>query len=119
MTEYLLSVHNAEGDHPDVDAEVTPEMLKAYQQVDGFNADLTASGAWVFAGGLHPPTTSTVVSVSDGQTLVTDGPFTESKEHLGGFWIIDVDDLDVALDWARRASEACMAPVEVRPFQGA
>ena len=71
----------------------------------------------MFAGGLHPPTTATVVTATDGEPLITDGPFAESKEHLGGFWIINADDLDTALDWARRGSAACMEPVEVRPFQ--
>ncbi|MGZ4725412.1 MAG: YciI family protein, partial [Ilumatobacteraceae bacterium] len=74
-------------------------------------------GAWVFAGGLHPASTSTVVRVTNGDVLTSDGPFAESKEQLGGFWIITAPDLDAALAWAREATVACQAPVEVRPFQ--
>jgi hypothetical protein len=76
------------------------------------------SGAWVFAGGLHPATSATVVRVQDGEVLTTDGPFAETKEHIGGFYIIEAADLDAALDWAGRASAACEAPVEVRPCEG-
>jgi hypothetical protein len=114
MAEYLLSVHNR-ADEP---APSSEHMQRAYSQVDALNAELQAAGRWVFAGGLHPADTATVVNASNGDVVLTDGPFVESKEHLGGFWIIKADDLDSALDWARRASVACMAPVEVRPFQG-
>jgi hypothetical protein len=72
----------------------------------------------VFAGGLHPPSTATVVRVKDGETLMTDGPFVEGKEHLGGFTIIQAPDLDAALEWGSRLAEATTLPVEVRPFQG-
>ena len=71
----------------------------------------------MFAGGLHPASTATVVREDDGEVLLTDGPFPESKEQLGGFWIIEAADLDAALAWARKATVACGAPVEVRPFQ--
>ena len=71
-----------------------------------------------FAGGLHEPSTATVVRDDDGETIITDGPFAETKEQLGGFWIIEVADLDAALAWAAKGSAACMGPVEVRPFQG-
>jgi hypothetical protein len=70
----------------------------------------------VFAGGLHPPSTATVVRVKDGETLMTDGPFVESKEHLGGFTIINAPDLDAALEWGTKLAEATTLPVEVRPF---
>jgi hypothetical protein len=113
MKQYLLSVHSVEGTPPP-----PPEaMQKAYQDVAAFNADLQSAGAWVFAGGLHPPSTATVVQVQDGDTLITDGPFAEGKEHIGGFWVIKAEDLDAALEWAARATQACAAPVEVRPFQ--
>jgi hypothetical protein len=115
MTQYLLAVHM-------VDGEPTPseeEMQRAYRQVDEFNAEVQASGSWVFAGGLHPASTATVVRVQDGETITTDGPFAETKEQLGGFWVIEAADLDAALALAARASAACMAPVEVRPFQDA
>ena len=114
MKQYLLSVHGSEDEW----AATPPEdMQKAYQQVDVFNADVKAAGAWVFAGGLHPTSTATVVRMQDGKVVTTDGPFAETKEQLGGFWIINAPDLDAALAWAAKGSEACMAPVEVRPFQ--
>jgi hypothetical protein len=92
-------------------------MQTAFRQVDAFNEELKAAGAWVFAGGLHPPDIATVVRVTDGETITTDGPFAETKEQLGGFWIITAPDLDAALAWAAKGSAACMGPVEVRPFQ--
>jgi hypothetical protein len=113
MTQYLLAVHMVEG-------EPTPsddDMQRAYKEVNAFNAELQSAGAWVFAGGLHPPTTATVVRAQGGQVLTTDGPFAETKEQLGGFWIITAPDLDAALAWAAMGSAACGGPVEVRPFQ--
>jgi hypothetical protein len=92
-------------------------MRKAFKDVDALNDKIKAAGAWVFAGGLHEPSTSTVVQVKNGEVVTTDGPFAEAKEHLGGFWVIQAPDLDAALDWARQATVACLAPVEVRPFQ--
>ncbi len=112
MPEYLMAVHTVEGEVP------SPEVMEqAYKDVDTFNAELRAAGAWVFAGGLHPADTATVVRVEDGDVLTTDGPFAETKEQLGGFWVINVADLDAALAWAAKAAAACKAPVEVRPFQ--
>ncbi len=113
MTQYLLSVHMVEGEDPS-----TEEMERMYKQVDVFNDELKAKGAWVFAGGLHPADTATVVRVTDGEVLTTDGPFAETKEQLGGFWVIEAADLDVALELAAKAAAACESPVEVRPFQG-
>jgi hypothetical protein len=113
MKQYLLAVHMVEGEP--VPSET--QMQQAYKAVDAFNADLQSAGAWVFAGGLHPPATATVVRAQGGQVVTTDGPFAETKEQLGGFWIIKVADLDAALDWAAKGSAACGAPVEVRPFQ--
>ena len=92
-------------------------MQRTYKNVDALNGELQSAGVWVFAGGLQPPSTATVVRAQGGQVVTTDGPFAETKEQLGGFWIIDVADLDAALDWARKATVACGAPVEVRPFQ--
>ena len=112
MTQYLLAVHNVEGEVPSDD-----EMQRAYRAVDLFNGELQAAGAWVFAGGLHPADTATVVRVANGEVLTTDGPFAETKEQLGGFWIITAPDLDAALAWAAQGATACGAPVEVRPFQ--
>ncbi len=113
MTQYMLSVHHS-ADAPPPPPE---QMQQAFQQVDAFNAEIVAAGAWVFGGGLEPPTVATVVNAAGVDVVVTDGPFGETKEHLGGFWIIEAPDLDAALDWARRGSAACMGPVEVRPFQ--
>jgi hypothetical protein len=113
MKQYMLSVHGVEGD-PAPSQELMQQM---YQQVDAFNTELRASGAWVFAGGLHPPATATVVRAQGGKVVTTDGPFAETKEQLGGFWVIQAEDLDAALAWAAKGSEACIGPVEVRPFQ--
>ena len=114
MTQYLLSVHLA-GDEPPLSEE---QMQQSYKEVDTLNGKLQKAGVWVFAGGLEPPATATVVRAQGGQIVTTDGPFAETKEQLGGFWVIDVPDLDVALDWAGQATVACGGPVEVRPFQG-
>lgn len=113
MKEYLLSVHYVEGQE-DPPPAVIQEMYKA---VDAFNAELQASGAWVFGGGLEKPDVATVVRPEGGEFLLTDGPFPESKEQLGGFWVVRAEDLDAALELARRAALACRSPVEVRPFQ--
>jgi len=113
MTQYLLAVHSIEGE-----PMPSPEQIqRAYKEVDALNGELQSSGVWVFAGGLQPPSSATVVRAQGGQVVTTDGPFAETKEQLGGFWIIDVADLDAALEWARKATVACAAPVEVRPFQ--
>ncbi|MGH9152511.1 MAG: YciI family protein [Acidimicrobiales bacterium] len=113
MTQYLLGVHMVQGDEP----PSAEEMEQAYKDVDALNQRIQEAGAWVFGGGLHPASTATVVRASGDEIVTTDGPFAETKEQLGGFWIIDVADLDAALDWAARATRACRAPVEVRPFQ--
>ena len=113
MKQYMLTVHDVEGSSPP-----PPEVMqKAYQDVEALNAELQSAGVWVFGGGLHPPSSATVVKVQDGDVLTTDGPFAEGKEHIGGFWIITAPDLDAALAWAAKATVACAAPVEVRPFQ--
>ena len=113
MPQYLMSVAMSEG------APTRPpeENQRAFQQVDRFNEELQTSGAWVFGGGLMPASSATVVRADGGAFMVTDGPFTESKEHIGGFWVIEAADLDAALAWAKKATRACMEPVEVRPFQ--
>ncbi|HET9005244.1 MAG TPA: YciI family protein [Actinomycetes bacterium] len=113
MPQYLLSVYQP--DAPVPPAEVMEEIMR---DLDTLNRELEAAGAWVFAGGLHPPSTATVVRVKDGEVLTTDGPFAEGKEHLGGVTIIEAPDLDAALDWGRRLARATTLPIEVRPFQG-
>jgi hypothetical protein len=113
MKQYLLAVHSVEGE-PTPSAE---DMQTAYAQVDKVNDELRAAGAWVFGGGLLPPDSATVVRVTNGTTTMTDGPFAETKEQLGGFWVIRCADLDQALAWAEKCAQACMGPVEVRPFE--
>ena len=116
MTQYLLAVYPYQAE---AGADRTEAQTKqAYQDVDTLNRELQQAKVWVFAGGLEEPATSTVVRASTGQVVTTDGPFAETKEQIGGFWIIEVPDLDVALEWAGKATVACGAPVEVRPFQG-
>lgn len=119
MTQYLLSIYQPDGEAP------PPEALgPVMQQLSDFMADAKAQGAWVFNGGLHPPSTSTVVRYSAGEVLLTDGPFAEGKEHIGGFVVVKAADLDGALLWARRLARiltidpnGCGLSVEVRPFQ--
>ena len=113
MPQYLLSVHMVEGEA--LPAEDVIQQM--YKDVDAFNDEVKAEGRWVFAGGLHPAHTATVVTAKDGDVLVTDGPFAEAKEQLGGFWVVEAADLDAALKLAGEGSAACGAPVEVRPFQ--
>jgi hypothetical protein len=113
MKQYLLSVYQPAGPVPE------PEVMQRISQdLQVLNAELEAAGSWVFAGGLFPPSTATVVRVRDGAVLTTDGPFAEAKEHLGGFTIVRAPDLDAALDWAGKLARATTLPVEVRPFQG-
>jgi hypothetical protein len=113
MKQYLLSVHMVEGTPVPAEAD----MQRMFAQVDAFNKELMTSGEWVFAGGLLPADTATVVRAQGGKVVTTDGPFAEAKEQIGGFWVIKTSDLDAALEIAARASAACEGPVEVRPFQ--
>ena len=114
MAQYLLSVWHDEDYDLDFSGDDAQRMVA---QVGRFNTDLTDAGAWVFGGGLHPASTATVVRSSGGDVSMTDGPYAESKEQMGGFWVIEAADLDAALEWARKAAAACEGPVEVRPFQ--
>ena len=117
MAQYLLSVHSIEGEVGDPMTE--EEMQQSWKRIQILNEELKAAGAWVFGGALHGPDTATVVRMSGGEALTTDGPFAESKEHLGGFYIIEADDLDAALVWASKTTEAVGKPIEVRPFRAA
>lgn len=120
MKQYLLSIYQPDGDPP------PPAVLaRVMRDVNAVVDEAKAAGVWVFNGGLHPPSTSTVVRVQRGDVLITDGPFTEAKEHIGGFMIIRVPDLDSALEWARKTARVLTLPgsegglsIEVRPFQG-
>lgn len=113
MPQYMLSVHHTEGDtFPEGE-----EMQRIFDAVDTFNQKVQAAGAWVFGGGLLPIESSTTVDATGAEVLMVDGPYAESKEYLGGFWVIEAPDLDAALRWATEGSAACAGRVEVRPFQ--
>lgn len=114
MKQYLLSINMSYEGAPS-SAELEPVMAELAQ----LNAEMQAAGVWVFAGGLHPPSTATVLRAADGAVVTTDGPFAEGKEVLGGFTVIRVSDLDEALAWGRKLA-AILTPlaIEVRPFDG-
>ncbi len=115
MAQYLLSLHRVEGE---VGPPMTDEeMQQSWKQIQVLNEELKSTGAWVFGGALHEPDTATVVRMSEGEELITDGPFAESKEHLGGFYIIEAADLDAALAWASKTAACVKKPIEVRPFR--
>jgi hypothetical protein len=113
MAQYLLTVvEPSEGPVPD------PTALDAIMKdVDAVDRAMHEAGVWVFAGGLYPPSSATVLRPKADDVLLTDGPFAEGKEHVGGFSIVDVPDLDAALDWGRRLARATTLPIEVRPFR--
>jgi hypothetical protein len=112
MQQYVLNLWEPVGPPP------PPEVLEpVMERVGALDRAMRDAGVWLFAGGLHQPEVSTVLRPQDGEVLVTDGPFLEGKEHLGGFTVIGVDDLDAALGWGRRLTEATGLPVEVRPFR--
>ena len=114
MKQYLLSVYQPDGGPP------PPEFLqKVMKDVNALREEMVAAGVWVFAAGLHPPGTATVVRLKDGDVLITDGPYVEGKEHIGGFTVIRAADLDAALDWGRKLARATTLPIEVRPFREA
>ena len=115
MTHYLLSVHGVEGEARDPMTE--EEMRQFMERVGVLEEEMKSAGAWVFGGALHDPGTATVARLSDNEVLTTDGPFAESKEHLGGFYIIEAEDLDAALAWASKTTAAVSKPIEVRPFR--
>jgi hypothetical protein len=113
MRQYLLSIYQPTG------GEAPPEVLEPImRELEVLNREMKEAGAWVFAGGLHPPSTATVARLRDRDVLMTDGPFAEAKEHVGGITIIRAPDLDAALEWGARLARATTLPVEVRPFQG-
>ena len=113
MKQYLLSVYQPDGDPPPADVleQITHDVLAV-------DRELHAAGAWVFSGGLHAPSTATVLDPRSGELLMTDGPYVEGKEHIGGFTIIKSSSLDEALGWGRKLARATTLPIEVRPFQG-
>ena len=115
MTQYMFSVHH------DADEEMPTgdDAQRMFTQVDAFNQKVTDAGIWVFAGGLEPIETTTTVDATGSEPIITDGPYAEAKEWIGGFWILEAPDLDAALELATEASAACGGRVEVRPFQSA
>ena len=113
MKRYLLTIYQPDGEPP------PPEVLAGVmREVDALVGELKAAGAWVFDGGLHPPSTATVVRVRGGEVLTTDGPFAEGKENVGGLCIVMAPDLDAALGWAHKVARVTTLPIEVRPFRG-
>jgi hypothetical protein len=114
MPQYLLSVHSVEGQarEPMTDEQMKDVMIR----VGALEQEMKAAGAWVFGGRLHQPDAAKVVRASDGEMLITDGPFAETKEHLGGFYIVEAEDLDAALSWASKTAVCVNTPIEVRPF---
>ena len=111
MPQYLVAIH-----HPDnYDGSLEPESMG--RDIDALNEEMTAAGVRVFVGGLLPVSSAKSLRAQpDGKVLITDGPYLETKEHIGGFWVLEAADLNEALEWGRKAVVACRAPVEVRPF---
>ena len=116
MAQYLLSVmHDDDYDAPDFS---DPEMQRIGAQVGAINEEMQKTNTWLFGAGLASASSATVVRSVDGKISMTDGPYAETKEQMGGFWIIDAPDLDAALEWAGKCSAACERPIEVRPADG-
>jgi hypothetical protein len=113
MPQYLLTVVEP-GDGPAPEPAALDAIMK---DVDAVDQEMHTAGVWVFAGGLFEPSTATVLRPKGDEILMTDGPFAEGKEHVGGFSIVDVADLDAALDWGRKLARATTLPIEVRPFR--
>lgn len=111
MTQYLVAIH-----HPD-NYEPSLEDAAMHHDIDVLNEQMVAAGVRVFVGGMHPASSAKSLRAQpDGKVLITDGPYLETKEHIGGFWVLEVANMDEALEWGRKAVIACRAPVEVRPF---
>jgi hypothetical protein len=109
---YLVAIH-----HPDDYEPFVVEDEAMHRDIDALNQEMSAAGAWFFAGGLRPVSEAKSLRAQpDREVLITDGPYLETKEHIGGFWILESANLDEALAWGRKAVVACRAPVEVRPF---
>ena len=116
MSQYLLSVYAVEGESHDQQSMTPEEMQASMERVTALEAEMNASGTFVFGGRLHDADSATVVRIGDGGQFMTDGPFAEAKEHIAGFYIINADDLDAALAWAGKVVECINAPIEIRPF---
>jgi hypothetical protein len=110
----MLSVHSREGEVREPMAE--EDVRRSHAQLGLIEQEMIGAGAWVFSARLHEPDTATVVRVSGDEVLMTDGPFAESKDHLGGFYLIEAADLDAALGWAAKVTACIKVPIEVRPL---
>lgn len=117
MPQYLLSVWH-DDDYSDLDFS-QPDMQRIGAKVGALNEEMQTAGAWVFGTGLRPASSATVVRATAGDVSMTDGPYAETKEQMGGFWILQAADLDAALEWGAKAAAACEGPVEVRPTEDA
>jgi hypothetical protein len=117
VNQYLLSVYEADGKIEG--APMTPEDMQSFmQRVIALEDEMEATGTFVFGGALHGPDAATVVHGGTGlDKVVTDGPFAEAKEHIGGFYVINAESLDDALKWADKVVEATNHSIEVRPFR--
>jgi hypothetical protein len=117
MPQYLMCVWFDDEYYSELD-RTSPDVMRTDHQIDVLNEEMAERGIWVFAGGLEPVDSATVVRSNAGETSMTDGPYAESKEQMGGFWVIEVADLAAAREWARKAAAACERPIELRPIQG-
>lgn len=110
MQKYLLSIYQPEGERPPTDLDAI------MRELDGLNREMKEAGVWVFAAGLKPPRTATVLRSYEGEVTTTDGPFAESKEQIGGFTVIQTPDHDTAMEWAARLAQVVTLPIEIRPM---
>ncbi len=113
MARYLLTIQQPDGEPP---AEVAERMPAMARELGAIISEMKSTGAWVFNGGLHPPSTATVLRLAGGEVVMTDGPYAEGKEHIGGLVIVEGPDLDAALGWGQRFARVIGLPIEVRPF---
>jgi hypothetical protein len=113
MNHYLLSIYQPDGDPPP-----SVDMERIMREVNAVNQEMKAAGAWVFSDGLCPPSMAAVVRVHDHEALITDGPYLESKEHVGGFYLIRAEDRTAEVAWGRKLANATTLPIEVRPIRG-
>jgi hypothetical protein len=116
MAHYMLAAHSREGDARET--ATAEDQQATWERISRLEVEMKSAGVWVFSARLHEPDTATVVRISNGEVLMTDGPFAESKDHLAGFYLIDAADLDAALGWGAKVTEAVGHPIEVRPFAG-
>ena len=117
MTQYFLTLPHDSAEEPTMESMDPAALQEVFAAVEGFDTRLKDDGAWVFAGGLHPPSAATTVDATGDTPILTDGPYVEAKEYLGGFWIIEAPDLDAAIEYAKLGSKALQGRIEVRPFQ--